>query len=397
MLRPNKNTGRTASPRSLRGFTLLEIAIVMAALGIVVGVILTLLPDLGEVQQRSADQALSTTVDQALLGHAVNKFRLPCPDANSDGVEDCTASDGSVPYKDLFLPAPALNDRRVALRYGVYRNSNATPALDANLTVNINRFVPWLAGSPPGAAATTPLTANVLDFCHALINAVAAADSVSFVNALDGASPVNMAAILASAGFIDANGNGSFFDGVNGTGLSFNSPRQAIDASYDDRVWTVIFLELADRLACAQHIGEANTMALASTATEGAAMIANTAVLLADQRLTQAEVTKTLAELQVALNAFQVAQAAFELALTIAEATELNPGAIASGIAAAAAVASAGAQLFIAASDLVAANNDVTTAQNNLAATQAYLAAANVEAAAVLSLALLAEAGGGLQ
>ena len=99
-----------AVPRSAHharhGFSLVEIAIVLAIVGLLLGVLITPLAmriDLHRVQQTNATL---DRLEQALIGFALSRGRLPCADTDDDGGEDRDASGacalgGTLPWQTL--------------------------------------------------------------------------------------------------------------------------------------------------------------------------------------------------------------------------------------------------------------------------------------------------------
>ena len=96
---------RGAAPR-VRGFTLIEVAIVVGILGLILGAMLGPLSaryELTRLRQARADLAEAVL---ALYGFALTHGRLPCPDTGGDGVEDpgaggCLDEEGNLPWADL--------------------------------------------------------------------------------------------------------------------------------------------------------------------------------------------------------------------------------------------------------------------------------------------------------
>jgi prepilin-type N-terminal cleavage/methylation domain-containing protein len=93
------------NPRQLtRGFTLIEMAIVMVILGALLGGLLVPLASQREVNQQKAAAQLLQEVRQALIGYAVIHGGLPCPasaTSNGDQVRtgtNCSLGSGFVPY-----------------------------------------------------------------------------------------------------------------------------------------------------------------------------------------------------------------------------------------------------------------------------------------------------------
>jgi prepilin-type N-terminal cleavage/methylation domain-containing protein len=98
-----------------KGFTLVEIAIVLVIVGLMLSAFLT--PLRAQLSQRDNTETRGklSDISEALLGYALNhsatldsKPYLPCPDTDGDGAENrtanlCTNINGTLPYKDLGL------------------------------------------------------------------------------------------------------------------------------------------------------------------------------------------------------------------------------------------------------------------------------------------------------
>jgi prepilin-type N-terminal cleavage/methylation domain-containing protein len=99
----------SVATRLQSGFTLIEVAIVLFVLALLGGAILV--PLGAQVEQRAYDETTRTMNDvrDALLGFAVVNRRLPCPDTNSDGIEDpvggpCPVNvEGKLPWATLGI------------------------------------------------------------------------------------------------------------------------------------------------------------------------------------------------------------------------------------------------------------------------------------------------------
>ncbi|MFK7730165.1 MAG: prepilin-type N-terminal cleavage/methylation domain-containing protein [Pseudomonadales bacterium] len=95
-----------------RGFSLIEMAVVMVVLGLALGGLLVPMSKQLESSDRKQAQAQLQTIKEALIGHAMAEGRLPCPDTNGDGQENtqtvsgqevCVRSYGRLPYHALAV------------------------------------------------------------------------------------------------------------------------------------------------------------------------------------------------------------------------------------------------------------------------------------------------------
>lgn len=92
--------------RRITGFTLVEIAIVLAIVAFLLGGLLPTISSQMEQQRRTETRKYMEDVNNALLGYAIAHKRLPCPDTDDNGLENsappiCTSQVGTLPYKDL--------------------------------------------------------------------------------------------------------------------------------------------------------------------------------------------------------------------------------------------------------------------------------------------------------
>lgn len=300
--------------RSMMGFTLLEMSVILLALGII-------LPGAVIFWQLSERQRVSTVQMDAqqqsraaLVGFLHARYRLPCPAVDAQGVESCTEGAGLrqvgyVPWRTLGLPRPEAG----AMRYGVYRDPSATGELDHDLAANVDRMNPLRAitsGSvrrnndapnseappvptmkaeqlgatqsgndaaplstfcnpvtsppcPPGGARAS----NLIDVCLALNTATAreiathVAPTGFTATTMRGARR-SVAFVLVAPGMLDADGDGNAFDGANASATSanptFEAPGAAVSNVYDDVVVAPSHPELFSELHCAAILSGAS-------------------------------------------------------------------------------------------------------------------------------------------
>ena len=88
-----------------RGFTLIEIAIILVILGLLIGITLPLLSGLSKHRHYRSTQKDLEEIKEALIGYAGINWRLPSADTDGDGQGNGIDAAGTLPYLDLGLGA----------------------------------------------------------------------------------------------------------------------------------------------------------------------------------------------------------------------------------------------------------------------------------------------------
>ncbi len=127
----------------VRGFTLIEMATVMAIIALLLGALLVPLSTQMNAGRYERARAQIETAKEALVGFAIaNGNRLPCPDNDTDGLADpvgggtCTAVEGFLPYASLGVqPLDPWGNRLRYRPYPAFTGTTGLPPLEWNLAV----------------------------------------------------------------------------------------------------------------------------------------------------------------------------------------------------------------------------------------------------------------------
>lgn len=129
-----------------RGFSLIEMAIVMVIIGALIGGLIAPLATQREASKRKATETQLTEIRNALEGFLQLNGRLPCPtNINSQGLEirngvgNCTVVNGFIPYATLGIQGSLQNQRlmdawQMPIRYRL--TSVSTWQYAKNITLN---------------------------------------------------------------------------------------------------------------------------------------------------------------------------------------------------------------------------------------------------------------------
>ncbi len=240
--------------RSQRGFSLLELAVVLLVLGLLTWGGSSAFDNVGAVRERDLASRNAEALQQALRAFALQNARLPCPDLTGQGWEGNAAGQcpagaeaGWLPYRalGLELPSPALQ-----AAYSVYRNTSASGG-DADLAVRTERT---------GDASSSASYQDVRDLIVGLNRAQAAVLSnihTRLTGDADGEGAIDCSANLRSnpaywlvIPLQDRDQNGDRFDSVHALNFSCAySPGTAVTVTRDDVVRADTLATLAGWLA----------------------------------------------------------------------------------------------------------------------------------------------------
>ena len=224
------------------------------------------------IQTARQEKASLAQADAALLTFATAFNRLPCPDTDRDGLEDCAAGaqKGWYPSRTLALAGADSGVVVGQLRYIVQRSD---ASFDLAATVS-DTWRPLLYRTTFAEMRTSTVTggdypATILtlsDLCERIKLAdTAAAVGVTGAMAQVASAPARAVAYaLVHPGLADADGNGSVFDGVNGDNGNTveDSARKPVLGNYDDLVLERSFASLQSTFNCASLAQSINTVAL---------------------------------------------------------------------------------------------------------------------------------------
>ncbi|MBF0136322.1 MAG: DUF1566 domain-containing protein [Magnetococcales bacterium] len=199
----------------------------MVAIGSIIAVALPRVPGLVNLDKATANERTLMAMRDAIEGFAIANGRLPCPDTDNDGNENCPVASlgnpsGNVPYRTIGLVS-GKDGYNNTVRYSIYVES-------------IGGFIDLT--NPNSSPSKTNL-------CSAVVNAQASSTSYLYTVDADGTSnPANAPFVLVSGGPSDADRDGSDgrFDGNNESAtLKFDKETRVVSGSYDDHVVTSSF------------------------------------------------------------------------------------------------------------------------------------------------------------
>jgi len=195
-----------------KGFTLIEIAIVMVIIGLLTGAGISLVGTLTTRKNRIEVVEYLRQAKEALITYANVNGTLPLADTDGDGVGDSATKRGALPALVLGINPTDAHKRAIAYQI------NSTLATDR--TTSCYHLRTAISGSPPPGLPGNP----------------------TVVDADGSPTAFPVAAVLVSAGPSDADRDGNVFDDMTGTfsgdnrdGLP-NYIRAAPTGTFDDLV-----------------------------------------------------------------------------------------------------------------------------------------------------------------
>ncbi len=201
--------------RSSRGLGMLEVMLLIAVISsLLLGGYLQWRVRGFETSSRQ-EQVQLAQADAALLAFATIAHRLPCPDIDRDGLEDCGtgAQKGWLPVGTLRLAGAEPGVNNTQLRYLVQRG---TTAID--LTSGADDWRPLTYDSGALARLDTSYAGaaiNTLSDLCARVNAGSATTLATGMAGTAASTPRLVAFALAHPGNEDGDGDGDLFDGQN--------------------------------------------------------------------------------------------------------------------------------------------------------------------------------------
>ncbi|GAA6121399.1 hypothetical protein [Acidovorax sp. FG27] len=250
-----------------RGLALLEVTLLTLVVAGALAAGLIALKSRQASNAAQAELAALTQADSYLQGFVAGRGRLPCPDTDGDGFENCNGTQkGKLPYRTLGLEGSTAAAGVGSLAYLVQMSA-------ANLTaIEAATFEPVAWSDPNYNGRRNLATLGTADFCQALINAAAVTPAVGQAHVGDvaaGGYPVAYALAhpgLRQAGTTAAGG----FDGLNGSGANaMELPETGgLLGSYDDRVVVRTYQGLGQSLDCDRWRKALDTLSLATAVIE---------------------------------------------------------------------------------------------------------------------------------
>lgn len=268
---PQARSPAPAPRRRHRGLGLLEVLLFIAIVGGLATVGYLEWRERSALQSSRQERVSLSQADTAVITFATVMRRLPCPDTDRDGLEDCGggAQKGWLPSVSLKLAGADAGVGVAQLRYLVQRGATA---YDLAVLGDDWRPLEYDDGATTFAAMRDTVgnggsyQANILtlpDLCQRVGEGAAATFGAGMAHVTS--APLRpVAYALVHPGLEDTDGDGSLFDGVNGAaGNTVEDPdRSPLLSSYDDVVRERSFASLQSAFHCQPLAQSIDTVAL---------------------------------------------------------------------------------------------------------------------------------------
>jgi hypothetical protein len=298
------------APQRQKGLGMLMFVVVVSAIALTG--YLSLSGNAAKEERLTLSQA-----DKAVLTFATVRHRLPCPDTNRDGFEDCTgnAQKGWLPSASLKLAGADPGISQGQLRYLVQRGGLGYDLADVAddwrplaYDDGASTFNTMRATTANGGAYQANLL-TLADLCQRL--EVGAATTMAAGMAQVSSSPARAVAYaLVHPGTVDSDADGSLFEGSNGsnTGNAVEDPgKSPLLGSYDDRVLERSFSSLLTDLDCQPLFQSINTVALGLDVIDQVAGMRASNIDAAKRAITFASLAAAVTAVELAASAIEAA------------------------------------------------------------------------------------------
>lgn len=119
---------RAAPPRQQRGYSLIEVSVVVGVLGVLTFAVTSGMENMQKFREHRIASADAESARNAIRAFVLSNKRLPCP-AASDSYREadfpCSRDAGWLPYESLGLQPPP---QRTRMKYGIYLSAAANLA-----------------------------------------------------------------------------------------------------------------------------------------------------------------------------------------------------------------------------------------------------------------------------
>lgn len=151
-----------------KGFSLIELSFVLIIAGLLISVGVGVMNSLTKRSKMAREKAAIETIKNSLISYGLSHGRLPCPDTDSDGAENCPVSNCgappcNLPYIDLSLSAADKDTWSLPYSYDVTDILTTTDSKNFCVTLyQLSNLYDWY-GSPAGASCGGSNMACVTD------------------------------------------------------------------------------------------------------------------------------------------------------------------------------------------------------------------------------------------